>query len=90
MSIRYECKECGSEDLAISRYAKCLIPVVIKADGTCEYLEPVVDSDDYIDGEDYFCCFDCESHVGDYRDPLETEEELLDYLKGEAVSQKKL
>ncbi len=90
MSNRFECKECGSEDLAISRYAKCLIPVVIKADGTCEYLEAVVDSDDCIDGEDYFCCFNCETPVGDYDNPLQTEEELLDYLNCEAVSQEKL
>lgn len=90
MSDKFECKECGSEELAINRYAKCLIPVVFKNHTTLEYLEPVVDTDDYIDGEDYFCCFDCGSHVGDYKEPLRTEKELLEYLSCESVENIKL
>ena len=87
MSIKFECKECGSGELAFSRYAKCLIPVVIIDDGQLEFLESIVDSDDYIDNEDYFCCFDCGSHVGDHTDPLQTEQELLEYLSSEVGSQ---
>ena len=79
MSSKFKCSECGSENLAIHRYAKCLIPVVLK-NVTCEYLEAVVDIDDYIDAEDYFCCFDCEEHIDDPETPLQTEKELLEYL----------
>ena len=83
MSTSFKCKECGSGGLAFSRYAKCLIPVVITNDGQLEFLEAVVNSDDYIDDEDYFCCFECGSRVGDHTDHLQTEQELLDYLSGE-------
>jgi len=84
MSIKFECKKCGSEELAFTSYAKCLIPVVINEDGSIEFLEPVVNSDDYIDNTDYFCCSDCGSHVGNH---LQTEQELLKYLRDQVVSQ---
>jgi len=86
MSNSFKCKECGSGELAFSIYAKSLIPVVIKDDGQLEFLEAVVDSDDYIDGEDYFCCFSCGSQISDHTDHLQTEQELLEYLNSEVVS----
>ena len=89
MSSKFKCGECGSKNLALCRYAKCYIPVVIK-NGTCEYLEAEVDIDDYIDAEDYFCCLDCEEFIGDREYRLQTEEELLEYLNCKVVSQKKI
>ena len=86
MSNKFECKKCGSGELAFSSYVKCLIPAVIKEDEGIEYLEAVVDSDDYIQNTSYFCCYGCGSQVGDFKEPLRTEEELLVYLNNEVVS----
>jgi hypothetical protein len=90
MSNKFECNTCGSQDLAIRRYAKCLIPVVIKDDGTCEYLEAVVDSDDYIDGEDYFCCFNCQKSIENNDLPVQTEKELLEFINTKILIQERL
>ena len=90
MSNKFECKECGAEELAFSRYAKCLIPVVIKEDGNLGYLESVVDSDDYIQNTGYFCCLRCGSPVGDRTDHLQTERELLEYLSSEVLSHERI
>ena len=90
MSNKFECKKCGSEDMAIIRYAKCFIPIVIKDDGNCEYLEALVDSDDYIDGEDYFCCINCQNPVGKYGASVRTEKELLEFINSEVVIHERL
>lgn len=87
MSIKFECKECGAGELVFSSYAKCLIPVVINEDGSLEYLEPVVNSDDYIQNTDYFCCGQCGSQLGNSTTYLHTEQELLKHLNRQVVIQ---
>ena len=77
MSNKFECQKCGSSELVFTSYAKCLIPVVTKDDGSIEYLEPVVNSDDYIENTSYFYCPGCGSPVGG---GLQTERELSEYL----------
>lgn len=79
MSVKFKCKKCGSEELAHSSYAKCLIPVVIREGETIEYLEPVIDSDECVQNTGHYCCYECGSPVGDY---LQTERDLLEYLSG--------
>jgi hypothetical protein len=90
MSNKFICKECGCEELVFTIYAKCLIPVLIREDGNLEYLEPIVNSDDYMDNTDYFCCYDCGSHVGDSTNCLHTEQELLKYLSSQVVRQNEM
>lgn len=90
LSNKFVCKECGSGELAFHAYVKCLIPVVLKEDRSLEYLESVVDSDDYIQNTGYFCCFHCGSHVGDHTNHLQTEQELLEYLSSEVLSQERM
>lgn len=87
MSNKFKCKKCGSGELSFTSYVKCLIPVVIKEDGSIEYLESVVDSDDCIQNTGYFCCSECRSPVGN---TLQTERNLLEYLSGEVLSPKKI
>lgn len=84
MSNKFECKKCGTGELAYSSYAKCLIPVVIREEGSMEYLEAVVDSDDTIQNTGYYCCSECGSPVGNY---LQTEQELLEYLSSDVSRQ---
>jgi hypothetical protein len=87
MSNKFQCKECGSGELAFNSYVKCIIPVIIREEGRIEYLEAVVDSDDYIQNTGYYCCSVCDSPVGDY---LQTERDLLEYLSGEVLNQKEI
>ena len=82
MRIKFKCKECGSGELAFGSFAKCLIPVLIREDGSIEYLEAVMDSDNYIQNTNYFCCSECSSPAGNY---LQIEQELLEYLSSEAL-----
>lgn len=84
MLNKFECKKCGSGELAFSSYAKCFIPVVIREDVNIEYLEPVVDSDDYIQDTSYYSCSGCGSPAGNY---LQTEQDLLDYLSSQSLNQ---
>ena len=83
MSNKFICKECSSEELAFTSYVKCLIPVVIGENGNVQYLEPIVNSDDYIQNTSYFCCSGCGSPVGNH---LQTEQDLLEYLSSQALS----
>jgi hypothetical protein len=82
--VTFKCKKCGSEELVFSCYAKCLIPVMTKEDLSVEYLEPAVDSDDYIQDTGYYSCYDCASPVGNY---LQTELDLLEYLSSQTLNQ---
>ncbi len=52
-----------------------------------EYLEAVLDSDDYIHNTSYFCCSGCGSSVGNY---LQIELNLLEYLSSEVSSQEEI
>lgn len=79
MNNSFTCNICGSENLAYHLYAKCLIPIK-NSDGSMEYLEPTIDIDDYMEGEDYFCCLDCQSMISFKDKPLKTEKELLKYF----------
>lgn len=83
MSNKFKCKKCGSEELAYRSYAKCLIPVVIREDGSIEYLKPVVDCDDYIHNTGHYCCSGCGSPAGNY---LRSEQELLEYLSSHKLN----
>jgi hypothetical protein len=81
MPNKFICEKCGSEELAFGSYAKCLIPVVVR-EGIFEYLEAVVNSDDYIQSTGYFCCSEC-GPIGNH---LQTEQDLLKYLTGETLN----
>ena len=84
MSNKFQCNKCGSGELAYSSFAKCLIPVVTKVNGSIEYLEAVVNSDDYIQNTGYFCCSECGSPIGNH---LQTEQDLLNYLSSQPLNQ---
>ena len=87
---KFECKKCGSKELVFTSYAKCLIPVVIRGDGVIEYLEAVVDSDDYIQNTSYFCCSECGSKLGNNTTALQTEQELLVYLISQTLNHEEI
>ena len=48
--INSNVKYCDSSNIAIKRYVKCLIPVVMN-NRVYEYLETDIDIDDFIDSE---------------------------------------
>lgn len=80
MDNKLKCKYCGSENLAYHLYAKCIIPILKQNNGILELLEPEVGIDDYIDGTDYYCCWDCGRPIQHNNKPIRIEKELLEYM----------
>ena len=77
---KFECSECGSNELGYQKYVMCITPVIIKDGGQFEYGQSEFDEDDYIWAENGFICMNCKGLVEYCGCNVETEKDLIDYL----------
>lgn len=78
--LKFECRECGSNDLGYQKYVRCYTRVVINDQGVIEYKESVYDEDDYICEDNYFICMNCKQPIEHHGYKMETEQDLINYL----------
>ncbi|MFC1678035.1 hypothetical protein ACFL3G_13375 [Planctomycetota bacterium] len=78
--VKFECRECGSNELGYHKYVKCITPVKLQQSGHMEYRLSRFFEDDYLYTDNGFICLGCELDVEHCGLRMETEKELLDYL----------
>ena len=81
--LEFTCPKCGADKLGYKKYVQCITPVSQQEDGHVEYGQSIIDEDDSLATLSGFACQLCGTlieHCG-YR--LETEKELIDYLRME-------
>ncbi len=61
--LKFECQECGSNQLAYQNYVKCITPVELKEDGFMEYGLSQFDESDFMCSDNDFICLDCKSDI---------------------------
>ncbi len=78
--LQFTCRECGSDQLAYQKYAKCMTPVSLLENSNIEYGQSIFDEAYYLCVDEGFICLNCESLVDHCGCLMETEKELIDYL----------
>ena len=75
----FQCRECGSGELAYIKYVKCITPVIVNQDGTLEYLQSQFDEEDYISVGYGFACGN--GHIiTRYDSELRYEDDIISFL----------
>jgi F0F1-type ATP synthase epsilon subunit len=78
--IKFECRQCGGNELGYQKYAKCMTPVSLLENGHVEYNQSIIDEDDYLAILNGFACRSCGSLIEHCGLRIQTEKELIDYL----------
>ena len=78
--IKFECRQCGGNELGYLKYVKCTTPVLLKENGHVEYNQAIINEDDYLATLNGFACKTCGSLIEHCGVRLETEKQLIDYL----------
>ena len=77
----FTCSECGSHELGYQKFVKCVTPVTIKEDGHSVYGRSKYDDDDWVAGENGFCCLSCGKLIWHCGWNMEDERMLLQFLQ---------
>lgn len=78
---KFKCENCGSTELIYQKYVRCITPVQIQDDGTLYYGLPEPDESDEIGAAYGFCCGYCGEMVEHCGFIMQTEHDLISYLK---------
>jgi hypothetical protein len=70
------------------QYVKCLEPVEVQANGNIVHQAPTYDDKDAIDHLSGYCCAECLTKIEHCGFPVQTTDELLDYLMLDPVVRK--
>jgi len=82
--LQFTCQKCGANDLCYVKYVKCTIPVSLPPEsGHVEYGQSIINEDDSLATLNGFACQSCGLLVEHCGVRLETEKQLIDYLKME-------
>ena len=87
--LKFECTACGCNELAYQVYAKCITKVELKENDNIEYSHSRFDPDDYLCAQNTFLCAYCKTYVEHRGSRMETEKELLEYLKMDLKAREK-
>ena len=81
-SLQFTCQHCRANELSYHQYAKCIMPAKLQ-NGRIEYRQSIVDEDDSLATLNGFACRSCGRMIEHCGVRLQTEKELLDYLRME-------
>ena len=81
--LQFTCPKCGADKLSYQKYVKCVTPVSLQENGHIEYGQSIIDEDDCLAALNGFACRKCGVMIEHCGVRLQTEKELLDYLRME-------
>ena len=81
MKNKFKCQKCGSKNLGLQKYVRCVTPVGTQKDSHIEYGLSKFDENDYLATENGFICLNCNAFIEHCGCKMETEDDLINYLK---------
>ena len=85
----FECLNCGNTTLDYEKWINCRSEVIFHPDGHIEYAESTIDENNELGACFGYICSRCGEPLFHYGNRIETEAELLDYLKLSQEERKK-
>ena len=76
----FSCQQCDSKKMYYKKFVKSMTPIILREDGTLEYLVPEHDEDDYVPVDVGLCCENGHMATMYYGYDFTTDKDIVHYL----------